>query len=617
MGAVNTLEQRLARLFAQWNKEALAAHLIKLICGIDRMLSQPSQLSQPGAYQAIGRQAATAGLPSQQRQLDQRSTAVMNGQQAAAGSGMGMQQSHLSMMGMISKQAAPSGGVLSQQPALQMLSPQGAAAGQATIIQQGQQAVLGLPSYNAPKPGLAHAQCQPLVGPAGSSVCGPAPLKTAAAPVAEQRATAAHPVLETQKDSSNSAADIMQPTGSGSTQPAAPQLAALPAKACLDLKNGNEQSCMCTTPAADVPQQTPCATTAKADSIAQAPAVALAAAVAPSTPQKTAEGRAAADSHVSTTLQQPQCSVPAAASPTPPSYVHTPAIVPPSSAVSPSQTMQRSAPPSSSPIVAAPATRLTLPIPLTAPTLPSISQHMNVPRPAPVCSSSSASAAAYALLQALQRHLQRAWSPAAAAARQPTPAATAHEAGGPPVPGAAMQPPTPRATEPKRLTAPAMAPPAGLVPRLAQVPPVAVWVPPLMPAPSAAASAPQSSHPCAAKPVAAGQLSATPGRQLSAGPQLLKQQKQQHQHKYSPGTMSGTLTLAVVDIERYEATVAAACAAADGPSAALVVASAALTALGAGLPAAHCPVPWPLYLIGTRDSFRHHLHVQQSQVWLF
>ena len=51
------------------------------------------------------------------------------------------------------------------------------------------------------------------------------------------------------------------------------------------------------------------------------------------------------------------------------------------------------------------------------------------------------------------------------------------------------------------------------------------------------------------------------------------------------------------------------------PAAALVLASAAATAAcDMGLASGAGPVPWPAYLIGTRDSFAHHLHAQPTEV---
>lgn len=48
---------------------------------------------------------------------------------------------------------------------------------------------------------------------------------------------------------------------------------------------------------------------------------------------------------------------------------------------------------------------------------------------------------------------------------------------------------------------------------------------------------------------------------------------------------------------------------------ALVLASAASSALAAlGISSSAGPVPWPLYLIGTRDSFTYHLHAESNQV---
>ncbi|BDA45580.1 probable RNA demethylase ALKBH5 at C-terminar half [Coccomyxa sp. Obi] len=59
---------------------------------------------------------------------------------------------------------------------------------------------------------------------------------------------------------------------------------------------------------------------------------------------------------------------------------------------------------------------------------------------------------------------------------------------------------------------------------------------------------------------------------------------------------------------------AGACAAAD-PASALVLASAASSALAAlGFSSSAGPVPWPLYLIGTRDSFKFDMHAQRKEV---
>ena len=55
--------------------------------------------------------------------------------------------------------------------------------------------------------------------------------------------------------------------------------------------------------------------------------------------------------------------------------------------------------------------------------------------------------------------------------------------------------------------------------------------------------------------------------------------------------------------------------AAGDPAAALVLASAAATAASdMGLASGAGPVPWPAYLVGTRDSFTHHLYAQSRQV---
>jgi hypothetical protein len=53
---------------------------------------------------------------------------------------------------------------------------------------------------------------------------------------------------------------------------------------------------------------------------------------------------------------------------------------------------------------------------------------------------------------------------------------------------------------------------------------------------------------------------------------------------------------------------------AGDPAAALVLASAAFTAAcDMGLASGAGPVPWPQYLISTRDSFTHHLHARATQ----
>ncbi len=58
------------------------------------------------------------------------------------------------------------------------------------------------------------------------------------------------------------------------------------------------------------------------------------------------------------------------------------------------------------------------------------------------------------------------------------------------------------------------------------------------------------------------------------------------------------------------------CALGEAASA-LVLASAASSALTAlGVLSSAGPVPWPLYLIGTRDSFKYHLHAESKQVCL-
>lgn len=65
-----------------------------------------------------------------------------------------------------------------------------------------------------------------------------------------------------------------------------------------------------------------------------------------------------------------------------------------------------------------------------------------------------------------------------------------------------------------------------------------------------------------------------------------------------------------------EALPADACAAADCASA-LVIASACSSALAAlGFSSSAGPVPWPLYLIGTRDSFKFDMHAERKQVEL-
>ncbi len=69
-------------------------------------------------------------------------------------------------------------------------------------------------------------------------------------------------------------------------------------------------------------------------------------------------------------------------------------------------------------------------------------------------------------------------------------------------------------------------------------------------------------------------------------------------------------------VSSNEALPADACAAAD-PASALVIASAASSALAAlGFSSSAGPVPWPLYLIGTRDSFKFDLHAGRKEVGL-
>ncbi|CAL8470831.1 g10373 [Coccomyxa elongata] len=63
-----------------------------------------------------------------------------------------------------------------------------------------------------------------------------------------------------------------------------------------------------------------------------------------------------------------------------------------------------------------------------------------------------------------------------------------------------------------------------------------------------------------------------------------------------------------------EASLAGALAAAD-PASALVIASASSSALAAlGFSSSAGPVPWPLYLIGTRDSFKFDMHAERKEV---
>ncbi len=65
-----------------------------------------------------------------------------------------------------------------------------------------------------------------------------------------------------------------------------------------------------------------------------------------------------------------------------------------------------------------------------------------------------------------------------------------------------------------------------------------------------------------------------------------------------------------------ESSLAGALASAD-PASALVIASASSSALAAlGFSSSAGPVPWPLYLIGTRDSFKFDMHAERNEVGL-